>query len=83
MTAIKSVDARGRLTLGREFANLRVIVKELEDGVLQLMPATVVPAREAWLYENPTALAAVKAGLEQARAGQFAEPPDLEGDEDS
>ncbi len=82
MTAIRTFDARGRLTLGKEFANLRVIVKELEDGILELMPAAVIPAREAWLYKNPAALAAVKTGLDQARARQFAEPPDLKGDEE-
>jgi len=35
-------------------------------------------AREAWLYENPKALASVRRGLDQARKGKIAKiPPDL------
>lgn len=81
-TTTKSVDARGRLTLGREFANRQVIITVLEDGIVQLIPAKVVPAREAWLYKNPQALAAVTEGLEKANKQEFAEAPELDCDSD-
>jgi len=73
----KTVDARGRLTLGPRYANRLVIVREHEDGAVEIIPAEAVPAREAWLYENAKALEAVWAGIEGARAGRFAEAPDL------
>ena len=77
----KTVDARGRLTLGPEFANRLVIVRRLDDGGLEIVPAEAVPAREAWLHKNPKALKAVREGLEEARSGQFAEAPDLKADD--
>ena len=76
----KTVDARGRLTLGPKYANTLVIVREREDGGLEIVPAEAVPAREAWLYRNPEALKAVREGIEDARAGRFAETPDLTAD---
>lgn len=48
-------------------------------AVLRL--ARVIPEREAWLYENPNALASVRRGLEQARKGMVAKtPPDLKAE---
>ena len=78
----KTVDARGRLTLGPNYANRLVIVREQEDGSLEIIPAEAVPAREAWLYRNPEALKAVRQGLREARAGEVADAPDLEADAD-
>ena len=77
----KTVDARGRLTLGQKYANSLVVVRERKDGTLEIMPAEAVPAREAWLYKNPEALKAVREGIEDARAGRFAETPDLAADD--
>ena len=76
----KTVDSRGRVTLGSRYANRLVIVREQEDGTLKIIPAEAVPAREAWLYKNPEALKAVRQGLEEAQAGRFAEGPDLEAE---
>ena len=40
--------------------------------------ACVIPEREAWLYENPKALASLRRGLDQARKGKVTKsPPDL------
>jgi hypothetical protein len=78
----KTVDGRGRITLGPRYANRLVIVREHEDGALEIIPAEAVPAREAWLYKNARALEAVRGGLEEARAGRFAEAPDLEAGSD-
>ncbi len=76
----RTVDNKGRVSIGKELAGHLVIVKELVGGVLQIIPAEAVPAREAWLYRNPEAIVAVMEGLEQAKAGKFAEPPDLDAD---
>lgn len=74
----KTVDSRGRLSLGPDYANRLVIVKERDGGALEIIPAEAVPAREAWLYRDPEAREAVRQGLSGARAGRFAQPPDLD-----
>jgi ABC-type nitrate/sulfonate/bicarbonate transport system substrate-binding protein len=60
-------DGKGRVVLGKRFANRAVIVK-------------VVPEREAWLYKNPKALESVLRGLAQVRAGHYTAGPNLEAD---
>jgi hypothetical protein len=76
----KPVDGKGRLTLGKEFANRLVIVRELPDGALEVIPAAVIPANEAWLFKNRKAFESLMRGLEQTARGEFAESPDLEAD---
>jgi len=72
----KNTDSKGRLTLGEAFANKTVLVEQRDDEIV-IRLARVIPEREAWLYENPVALDAVRRGLEQARAGDLTEGPDL------
>ncbi len=83
MTALSTrmVDARGRLTLGKEFADHLVLVKRVGEGVLQTVLAEAVPARESWLYKNPEALSMVLEGVEQAKAGDLTAGPDMEAGE--
>ncbi len=77
----KQVDSKGRLTLGAEFAGSLVIVDDSEPDSVVIRKAVAIPEREAWLYRNPKALAAVQRGLEQARKGEFSKnPPDIEAD---
>ncbi|HVA49801.1 MAG TPA: hypothetical protein VNH11_25765 [Pirellulales bacterium] len=77
----KQVDSKGRVTLGAEFAGSLVIVDDSEPDAVVIRKAVAIPEREAWLYRNPEALAAVRRGLEQARNGEFSgNPPDLEAD---
>ena len=71
----KTLDARGRLTLGPKFANRLVLVRELDDGTVQVIPAEAIPAREAWLFKNPKALASVLRGLADVKAGRFGKNP--------
>ncbi|KPK83935.1 MAG: hypothetical protein AMJ81_07000 [Phycisphaerae bacterium SM23_33] len=73
----RMVDSKGRVTLGKSFANKLVIVNEVPAGAI-LVRAEAVPAKEAWLHKNPRAIAAVVRGLAEAEAGEFAEAPDLE-----
>lgn len=73
----RDIDAKGRVTLGPSFANRTVLVEEREDEIV-LKFARVIPEREAWLYDNKGALASVRRGLRQAKAGNFAKKgPDL------
>ena len=74
----KTTDAKGRVTLGGHFANRAVIVENRSDDEVIVRLARVIPEREAWLYENPKALASVRRGLDQARKGNVAKkPPDM------
>lgn len=66
----RDVDAKGRITLGAAFANRTMIVEERGDEIV-LKLARVIPEREAWLYENDEALASVRRGLAQAKAGRL------------
>lgn len=70
----KTTDAKGRVTLGGHFANRAVIVEQHGDDAVVVRLARVMSEREAWLYENPKALAAVR----RAHKGRVANnPPDL------
>jgi hypothetical protein len=76
MPAIKTIDEKGRLTLGREFAGRTVQIEKDEDAVVVKF-CRVVPDREAWLWESETAKGMVDRGLQQAREGELTSGPDL------
>ena len=64
-------DSKGRIALGayaRGVSSFRV--HQEKDGRLTLEPFTEIPAREAWLFENPAALAKVRKGLKDAAKGK-------------
>ncbi|MEX0914457.1 MAG: hypothetical protein WD397_04645 [Wenzhouxiangellaceae bacterium] len=64
-------DAKGRINLGKLAQGVSSFrARRTEDGNIILEPFTEIPAREKWLFDNEVALGAVKAGLEQAAAGQ-------------
>jgi len=77
-TLTKTVDAKGRLTLGEAFAGQTVLMETRGEGEVLVKLARVIPAREAWLYENKAALTSVRRGWAQAAEGRFAPGPDLE-----
>jgi hypothetical protein len=80
---IKTVDSKGRISLGQRFANKPVIIEDLNDTEVKVSLARVIPEREMWLYENPEAREMVFSALERLKRGEFAEnPPDLEADEE-
>ena len=63
-------DSKGRITLGTLAQGVSSFrVSHLADGNIILEPFAEVPAREAWLFENPVVLEAVKTGLRQATEG--------------
>lgn len=75
----KSTDSKGRVALGGHFANRAVIVEHRSEDEVVVRLVRVIPEREAWLYDNPKALALVWRGLDQARKGMLAnQPPDME-----
>jgi hypothetical protein len=73
----KQVDSKGRLTLGEAFANETVLVEPHGEGEVIVRLARVIPAREAWLYDNKAALASVRRGLQQATEHHLVAGPDL------
>ena len=73
----RTVDQKGRLTLGEKFANRTVIIREIDETEVVVTLARVIPEREIWLHENAAAKASVLRGLEQAKAGEFVAGPDL------
>ena len=41
-----------------------------DSGEIKLEPVVKIPAKEAWLYKNPEALASVDRGIKDALAGR-------------
>ena len=77
-SVLKTIDAKGRLTLGQAFAGKLVEVAFEDEGdAIVLHVRRVVPEREAWLWENAAASVAVERGLQQARDGELGDGPDL------
>ena len=76
----KTADSKGRITLGSRFAGQTVIIEEVDPTEVRVTLAQAIPQREMWLYKNPKAKASVFRGLEQAKGGEVAEPPDLAAD---
>jgi len=63
-------DAKGRVVLGPRHANKMFVVSEQPDGNLLLEPVVFVHERETWLYRNPEAMAMVREGIQQSKAGK-------------
>ena len=61
------VDSRKRISLTKLLpaGKISSVKAFKEDDKIILEPMVEIPAREAWLYENPTALEKVKKGLLQ------------------
>ena len=74
--AHKTLDSKGRLTLGGRFAGRMVEVEDTGERVIVTF-CRVVPEREAWLWENETAMDLVQQGIRDAREGRHSSGPDL------
>ena len=78
----KTADSKGRVALGKAFANSQVIVQRISPTEIRIIKARVVPETEGWLWDNPKALGMVKRGLQQAANRRVCpETPDLDGDD--
>lgn len=83
MSITKTADDKGRVSLGKAFANKHVIIDSVDETEIRVRLARVVPEREAWLLSNDAARTSLHRGLAQAANGEFADPPpDLEQDLD-
>lgn len=64
------VDSKNRVTLGPPAQGRVSAYKIYRNSLGQyiLDPQVTIPAHEAWLFQNPKALSAVKQGLADAKA---------------
>ncbi len=77
----KTLDSKGRVTLGPQFAGQTVVIDVSNPCCIMIRPVVMIPAEEAWLYKDQTALGLVRQGLNDARCGNFAEAsPDVDRD---
>ena len=76
------VDSKNRITLGKNKNTAKArIYKVYRNAIGQIIldPQVTIPAHEAWLYQNPEALASVKRGLKDAAQGKTVDfDPDKE-----
>ena len=47
---IKTISARGQISLGKQYAGRKVTVDEVEAGVWVIKTARVIPDNELWLH---------------------------------
>ncbi len=61
------VDSRNRISLTKLFSKRKVrsLIAYWKNNKIILEPMVEIPAQEAWLFENETALNKVKRGLSQ------------------
>jgi hypothetical protein len=76
----KTADAKGRVGLGPNVANRLVSVTQVSEAEYVVKLVRAIPEDEAWLYENPRALASVRTGLREAREGRLKPGPNLAAD---
>ena len=77
----KLVDKKGRVSLGTHLAGRTVILDDTNPNQIVITLARVIPEREAWLYNNQSALNSVRQGLAQAAEGKLLKAgPDLDAD---
>src|SRR5258708_13919303 len=66
-------DDRGRIALGRALKDLGDATFDVyrdDAGRIVLDPRVSIPASEAWVFRNETALASLRRGLPQAAEGK-------------
>ena len=72
----RSLDSKGRITIPQDWTlKLAKRIRSFQifqngDGDLLLRPEVSIPAREAWIFENPKVLASLKRGIQDAKEGK-------------
>mgnify|MGYP001595558198 CR=1 FL=1 len=72
---LKTIDKRGRVSLGMPFANLPVHIEPKGEGEWVIKVVEAIPAREAWLFKNKKALNLVTSGILGAQRREFGKDP--------
>jgi hypothetical protein len=73
VTELVRPDGKKRVTLGEALASAGATAYSVYRnavGQIVLDPVKVVPAAEAWLWENPKAMASLRRGLRQSAEGK-------------
>ena len=73
---IRTIDLRGRLTLGKSEAGRTVMVEDTDDR-FSVRYCRAVPERELWLYANDAALSLVTQGQQEIASGKALRDVDL------
>lgn len=72
----RTLDSKKRITLGTIWFDKTVQpiksfqVYQNKDGDILLRPEVSIPAREAWVYENPKVFDSLRKGIQDAAAGK-------------
>lgn len=82
----RTIDTKNRVSLGNKIKKLLMGKMKVEafkvfvgrHGDLLLRPSVSIPSREAWLFENPSALAKLKQGFSEAQEGKTHKVKDLD-----
>jgi len=65
-------DAKGRITLGRLAEGVSSYrARREKDGKIVLEPFIEIPANERWLHANSEAIASLRRGISDAKAGRM------------
>lgn len=67
---LRRPDNAGRINIGKENCGKIFAVQPQPDGNILLSPVVVMHEREAWLFNNPEALASVRKGIEESAKGK-------------
>jgi len=79
---IKKVDKRGRITISKSLEKLPEEVEEFEIYVKEdeiiLKPLVRIPAKEAWLFKDKSALNSLLKGLADIKKGRLTKTDKLD-----
>ncbi len=73
MTLAQKPDSKKRLSIGQAMIDIDGVsysIYKNSQGQIVLDPVVTVPASEAWLFRNKSALASVKRGLADSAEGR-------------
>jgi hypothetical protein len=64
-------DSKGRVTLGKLAEGVSsYVARRQKDGKILLEPFVEIPADERWLHQSAEAMASVRRGIADAKAGR-------------
>ncbi|MDR0339674.1 MAG: hypothetical protein LBH65_05285 [Desulfovibrio sp.] len=72
---VKTIGVNGQISLGKQYAGLRVLIEEQDTGVWLIRTADVIPHNERWLHE-PGHKARLDAAMSWATANKVSDAND-------